>query len=127
MTMYEAQENKDADLRAVLTYLVNHSTGDLNSEMQKAYGDAATRLRAVLDIPVAEPALNPFYINAANLWFQPEDVTVVVVAPEGVMGKDMPRMLFLGPNDQPELDTLSPFTRLVVGALLDQAREQLDG
>jgi hypothetical protein len=94
---------------------------------QKAYDDAATRLNEILSTPIAQEAPDPVQPEPGiRLTFAPEDMTVVVVAPEGVMGKGMPQVLFLGPNDGLEQVTLSPFTKLVVGALLDQAREQLD-
>jgi hypothetical protein len=135
MAVFKDQSAKDDALRGLLAYLGRNSSGPLEASTPAeetkqlaraaAYDNAAERLSAILDTPVAEPAPDPFYVNATHLQFQPEDVTVVVVAPEGVLGKGMPRSLFLGPNDDLESETLSPLTKLFVGALLDHAREQL--
>ena len=140
MPGYADQIAKDAALRHLLTYLIDQSEGTTPSaqELSEAYDDAAQRLAAILDTPVANAeqrllaelnAPDPVqdHPGLLKLQFEPDDMCVVVVAPAGVLGKGMPRELFMGPNDNVPTETLSPFVKAVVGAMLDTAREQLYG
>jgi hypothetical protein len=92
----------------------------------KAYSDAAGQLRAILNKPVAASVPDLVPEGVMQLGFGPDDLCVVVVTPAGVLGKDMPRSLYLGPNDEVPTETMTPFQKLIVGAMLDHAREQLD-
>jgi hypothetical protein len=133
---YKAQEYKDHALRELLDDLhrqskmpTDTSPVDYKRDLgrAKAIADAAQRLQAILDTPVAEPAPTEPVPGELQLWFQGEDMAVVVVTPEGVLGKGMPRTLFFDETSQETVaTTLTPLTKAIVGAMLDHAREQLD-
>jgi hypothetical protein len=136
--MYQDQAHKNNALRDLLRHLVDGASGPLPGDpdmyneaaaRQKAYDDAATRLCKILDTPVAGPAPDPVQLEPGTLElvFEPQDMCVVIVTPAGVLGKDMPRDIVFGPNDDVPVETLAPFHKLIIGAMLDHAREQLDG
>jgi hypothetical protein len=134
--MYEAQENKDADLHAVLTYLENHSQGELPNTTpeydrvawgQKAYADAATRLRAVLSTPVAQQPYEPEpFPPPLRMEFAHDDMCVVLVAPAGALGPE--RTLYFDRHSAEFMrdpDNLDRWVKLVAAALLQDALNQL--
>ena len=138
MAAYRGQADKDANLRILLGYLVKNSQpngpgkDDTSRDLarQKAYDDAARRLREILDTPVAEPEPDPVQPdpNVLHMAFQPEDMCVVVVAPLGALGVERTLTFDRSTRDfMREDDYVDRWTKLVAAALLRDALGQLGG
>lgn len=137
--MYADRQAKNHALLGLLRYLIEHSEGplpgnperyDRHAAAQKAYDDAAQRLQAILDTPVApaEPGPEgPWLPDVLRMEFPPEAMCVVVVAPMGALGVE--RTLTFDRDTrsfmQEEPDAVDRWTRLVAAAMLRDALDQL--
>lgn len=135
--MYKAQEYKDHALRSLLDDLRRHSKvpldpGHVDYERDltvvKTSADAAERLAAILNTPVAEDAPDPAFINDIGITVGPTTMAVWVALPAGVAGpydETATLVRFDGSNTL-DPSQLKPMQRVIIGAMLDHAREQLD-
>jgi hypothetical protein len=139
MSVYVDQNAKNEDLRALVRWLVQESERPLDANSaslgndtakQRAYDNAAGKLSAILNTPVAEPAPDP--VQPMPDWnmsvtITPETMGVWVALPRSVRGQvgegSATLLAFQGREFKA---TLTPLERTIVGALLDHAREQLD-
>lgn len=141
MPVWGSQKSKDTALLNLLKYLEQESNQPLDANnpslgndraKAKAYDDAAQRLEAILALEVAGPTdcapADAPPLDHMVLTFAPEDMCVAVITPAGTLGKNLPRTLTFDRNSQEVMDGyVDPLTKAIVGAMLDNAREQLDG
>lgn len=137
MAVYKDQAHKNNALRSLADDFETNASYNLSSDpvlrkqqeaQRGAYRSAAERLRKILDTPVAEPTPDPVQpeLSLLRMEFQPEDMCVVIIAPEGTLGVERTLTFNRDTRDfMREPDSVDRWTKLVAAALLRDALDQL--